>query len=243
MIASVPSRTDQQACEIVAGRAFRGRLAAALEILAAAGDRVRNASTLSRVVAPYFTARGPPAQLQATIAADRAIRRRRRIGRPEQRVWPERGLQIRVQHAGFDDREPVAAIDREDPVHALERSDNATRDRIARAGRVGAAPARDDRHAMHAACVHERDHLFVRGRKHDRIGHRFAPRVVVAVDEALGFVGDERVAECRAQAIEQFLGQCHGASPLDIASRSGARRHISRAHCGIPSPACGRGLG
>jgi hypothetical protein len=61
-----------------------------------------------------------------------------------------------------------------------------------------------------ATCGDERDDLLVRDRKHDGIGHRLAARVVVAVDEALGFVGDETVAAERCtQSIEEFGWERH----------------------------------
>ena len=97
----------------------------------------------------------------------------------------------RGNDSGFDDRRAVRRIDREDAVHALERRDDAACDRNRRAGRVGAAPARDERHAMRAARRDERDDVLMRCRENDRVRHRLAPRIVVAVDEARRFVGGE----------------------------------------------------
>ena len=109
-------------------------------------------------------------------------------GGQNRRMRAQRGLQIRVEHAGLAHREPIRRIDREYAVHALERHHDAARNRHARAGRVGAAAARDERNAMRAAGANERNDLLVRRRKHDGIRHRFAPRIVVAVDEPFRFV-------------------------------------------------------
>ncbi len=127
----------------------------------------------------------------------------------------QRSLQIRIEHAGLADREPVRGIDREDAVHALERNHDAARDRNARAGRIGAAAARDERNKLRAAGTHECDDLLVRRRKHDSVRQRFAPRVVVTVDEPFRFVSDETgCAERRAQEFDQVRWQIHDAACL-----------------------------
>jgi hypothetical protein len=120
----------------------------------------------------------------------------------------ERALQVAVDDAGFDDGDAIVRVDAQDAVHALEAGDDAAARGHARAGGVGAAAARDERQAMRAARTHERDDLFMRRREHDRVGHRLAARVVVAVGQAVAGVGAERVGEDRAQVGAGGGGQC-----------------------------------
>jgi hypothetical protein len=197
---------DHEPREIVAGRAFRRRLAGA-ECFAAAGDGAKREYVVARRAVLH---RARSAGVARDVAADRAVRRRRRIGRPEQAMRLQRGLQIGVQHAGLDDCGTVRGIDREDRVHALERCDDTTCDRHGRASRVGAASARDERRAIRETRRDKRDDILVRRRKHDRVRHRLAPRIVVAVDEARRLVGREaRVAERRAECVDQRRRRVH----------------------------------
>ena len=149
-----------------------------------------------------------------------------RVRRPEQAVRLQRALQVAVEHAGLDHRAAVARADVEDAVHALERHHHAACDRHRGAGGVGAAAARDHRHAVRAAGAHQRDDLLARGRQRHRIGQRLPARVVVAVGQAFAGSVQPAVAEqCGQFASTSAAGRrAHRTSSARNASRSQVRR-------------------
>ena len=135
-------RADQQAREVVTGRAFRRRRCRsgnASPVPATA----RSPSMLSRV-APYFTARGPPA-LQARLPPIEQYGLDVGSGGQKNPCDRERGLQIAVEHAGFDDGERLSGSMRRMRFMRSNETTTPPLDRHRRAGRVGAASARDDR--------------------------------------------------------------------------------------------------
>ena len=143
--------------------------------------------------------RARTAGIAGEVAADRAVARAGRVRRPEQSVRFERRLQVAVEHAGFDDRTAVARTDIENAVHAFERHHHAAGHRHRGTGRVGAATARNHRHALCAARAHQRDNLLTRGRQRDRVWQRLPARVVVSVGESLAGIGEPAIAELCGQ--------------------------------------------
>ena len=159
-------RADQQPRQVVTNRALGG-VDAAAQFFTGAGYRTQRERVLA-ATAVFHRARS--GGVAGEVAADRAVRARGRIGRPEESVFGERGLQIAIEYARFDHGETVVGIDLDDAVHAFERNHDPAVDRHRRAGGVGAAAARDQRRARGAAGAHELHDLCVFDRKDDGVG-------------------------------------------------------------------------
>ena len=69
------------------------------------------------------------------------------IRRPPQAVLRERGVEVGVEDAGFDDGEQIVRPHLEDAVHAAHRQGDLTRAGVRAAGEAGARAARHDRRA------------------------------------------------------------------------------------------------
>ena len=152
-------RADEQACQVVADGAFGG-VACRSGNLAIARDRAQ---------AQHVLARGCRTSPRA---GRRRCRRDCRRRCNTARTWDRaaRTGRVRLQRAAADPpfNTPGSTIAmrlsgsmREDPVHALETRDHAAGIRHGGAGGVGAAPARDQRHAMCAASRDQRIDLLV----------------------------------------------------------------------------------
>ena len=58
-----------------------------------------------------------PAGVRADVAADRAELVAGRVGRVEEALLGDRGLQLGIDDAGLDDGHEILAVDLDDPVH------------------------------------------------------------------------------------------------------------------------------
>ena len=109
-----------------------------------------------------------PAGVRADVAADRAELVAGRVGRVEEALLGDGGLQLGIDDAGLDDGHEIRAVDLDDPVHARQRD----RQRSLDAGRAARQPApraaRHDGDAMLGGDPHDRGDLLGRQRQRDR---------------------------------------------------------------------------
>ena len=89
--------------------------------------------------------------VERDVAADRADRLARRIGRVVEAVRRRHRGDGEVDDAGLDDRDARGGIEPQDPVEPVERDDDAVLDRDGAAGQAGAAAARHEGHAGRVA--------------------------------------------------------------------------------------------
>ena len=180
-------RPDEDAREVVAAGALGGGRAEAHQ-LAGAGDGGERQHVVARGAVLH---RARAAGVAGQVAADAAVARAGGVGRPEQAVRRQRGLQVAVEQPGLHHGDAVARPDGQHAVHALERHHQRVLARHAGTGGVGAAPARDDRQLRGPAQLDDGLHLRRHGRQRHRQRQALAPRVVVAIGQPLGRVGQQ----------------------------------------------------
>ena len=100
-----------------------------------------------------------PAGVGRHVAADRAGPLARRIGGVVIAGALEGVGEPDVDHARLDDGVAVAEVDLEDLLHPREHDHHAAADRQAAAGQARARPARQERHVVLVADLHDRGHV------------------------------------------------------------------------------------
>ena len=149
------------------------------------------------------------AGVRPEVAADRAHLEARGIGRVEQPVLRDRGLERRVDDPGLGDDAQVLDIDLEDPVHGREGD----RQRALQSGRASAQPGaratRHDGHVVFGADLHELGDLGGRGRQRDGPGQagRQVFGLVASVGLAIGRIGqDAQAGDAGPDGVEEQFG-------------------------------------
>ena len=97
------------------------------------------------------------AGVEGDVAADRADRLARRVGRVEQAVRGGGARDVRVDHARLDDRDALVGVEPQDPVEPVEADHDAALDRQRAARQARAAAARHERDALAVAGAHGLD--------------------------------------------------------------------------------------
>ena len=110
------------------------------------------------------------ARVEGDVAADRADRLARRIGRVVQAERDGGGRDVEVDDAGLDDGDAIDRIDLQDARQPVQRDDDAVDVRHGPAGQAGAAAARHERHPGVGAEPDDGDDLVARFRQHDGAG-------------------------------------------------------------------------
>ena len=105
------------------------------------------------------------AGIEGDVAADRADRLARRIGRVVQAVLLGRERHVEIEHAGLHHGDPIDRIDLEDAIQPVQRDDDPIGVRHGAAGEAGAAAARDERHLRAMTQADRFDHLVGRLRR------------------------------------------------------------------------------
>ena len=162
-----------------------------------------------------------PAGVRGDVAADRAERLARRVGRVPQADVRGRVRDVGVDDPRFEDGHLVDGIDLEDPVHPFEAQDQAPVDRGRAAAQRAARAARDDRDAVGGGDAHGGGDLLGGRREGRHLG--LARHDPLGPVEPVGLehvrVGDER-------AVGQRVAEL-----LDERPR---HRHASRVDPGAP---------
>ena len=142
------------------------------------------------------------ARVLGDVAADRARRLARGIGRVVEPVASDGVGHPQVHDARLRDEAPVADVDRLDADQAARADHDRRADRQRAAGEAGAGAARHERDPLLGEHAHHRRDLGRGARQHDELGRGALEGVAVALvdDEALGTIDDAVVADDRAQA-------------------------------------------
>ena len=162
------------------------------------------------------------AGIEGDVAANRADRLARRIGRV---VEPEarRGRgDVEIDDARLHDGHPIDRVHLEDAIEAVEGDDDAVGEGHGAAGQARAAAAGDEGHAGQMAQPDGLDDLVGRGREHDRA------RASVERGQPVGLEGRERARRGDQPGRRQEAGERR--QELDLSHRAmvmgiGARRH------------------
>ncbi len=155
------------------------------------------------------------AGIRAQVATDRAHLEARRIGRIEQAVLGDRGLQPCVDDARLGDHAQVRRVDLDDPVHRGERDRQGAIDAGGAAAQPRAGTARDDRDIEFATDPDERGDLGSLGRQ--RHGARQAGRqiggLVASIRLAIRLVDEQpEVGKPGTDSVQERIGDgaaCH----------------------------------
>ncbi len=162
-----------------------------------------------------------PAGIRADVAADRAELVAGRVGRVEEALRGDRGLQLGIDDAGLDDRHEVLAVDLDDPVHARQRDRQRPLDAGRTAGQPAPRAARHDRDAMLGGDPHDRGDLLGGGRQRDcqRQPGLEVRGLVAPIRLAVTRIGED--AELRTAGAEVVEELGHGSDGTGGASRLG----------------------
>src|SRR5258706_11520501 len=167
------------------------------------------------------------ARILGHVAADRADRLARRVGRVKKAVSLDRFRNLQVAHARLDGRGAPRDVDVADALHPGEHDQDAVAVRDRPAGNAGARAAGDERHAEVAARLHDRAHLLL-GVRDDGEHRRLAMR-------------DERVG---LERLQSFLVVDHEERRLDRPQGREDAIAYARALVGMHpkcgSPGCGK---
>ena len=151
------------------------------------------------------------ARVEGDVAADRADRLARRIGRVVHAERDGGGRDVEVDDAGLDDGDAIDRIDLQDARQPVQRDDDAVDVRHGPAGQAGAAAAGHERHPGFRAEPDDGDDLVARLRQHDGAGTGAKRGEPVGLERGqAGRGGDDARGRQHAGDRRQQLGRAHG---------------------------------
>src|SRR5437667_454761 len=191
-----------QTRKVVAGAL--GDLAAEPHDLARAGDQLEPHDVVGRD--PVLEA-VRPAGVGRHVAADGRHHLARGVGSEEPPARLDRAREPEVDQPWLDRRTAVRKVDLEDPVHPVQTDHHAAERGCGAADEARARAARDDRHALTVAEVHDRHDLGRALRQGDGVGDALVEGVHVAlVDEPALRRHDEAVGAEEAPELVEDAG-------------------------------------